>query len=119
MKKSEIFNIIIDKVCEVCEVRRESMMSSSKVQAIVDARILGVQYLRRTGMSFEEIALYVLREAAGDADLCPPINEVRRKAKGMRRLFGSYTFRCYESKMFQMLSRTILNDLKDLYEDVN
>ena len=94
-------------------------MSASKVQAIVDARILGVQYLRRTGMSFEEIALYVLRESAGDAELCPPIAEVRCKAKGIRRLFGSYTFRCYESKMFQMLSRTILNDLKDLYEDVN
>ena len=119
MKKSEIFNIIIDKVCEVCEVRRESMMSSSKVQAIVDARILGVQYLRRTGMSFEEIALYVMRESSGNMELCPPMEEVRRKAKGMRRLFGSYTFRCYESKMFQMLSKTILSDLKDLYEDVN
>ena len=117
MKKSELFDRIIDKVCEVCEVRRATMMSQSKIQAIVDARILGVQYLRRTGMSFEEIALYVMRESAGDSELCPPISEVRKKAKGMRRLFGSYTFRCYESKMFQMLSRAILTDLKDLYEN--
>ena len=65
MKKSELFDRIIDKVCEVCEVRRATMMSQSKIQAIVDARILGVQYLRRAGMSFEEIALYVMRESAG------------------------------------------------------
>ena len=44
MKKSELFDRIIDKVCEVCEVRRSTMMSQSKIQAIVDARILGVQY---------------------------------------------------------------------------
>ena len=76
MKKSELFDRIIDKVCEVCEVRRATMMSQSKIQAIVDARILGVQYLRRTGMSFEEIALYVMRESAGDSELCPPMSEV-------------------------------------------
>lgn len=56
MKKSELYNIILNEVCEVCEVRRTTVVSSSKMQAVVDARILAVQYLRRAGMSFEEIA---------------------------------------------------------------
>lgn len=116
MKKSELYNIILDEVCEVCEVRRTTVVSSSKMQAVVDARILAVQYLRRAGMSFEEIALYVMREASGDAAYCPAVKDLRSKAKGIRKLFGSYTFRCYDSMMFQMLSRTIQADLKSIYE---
>lgn len=26
MKKSEIFNLLMDKICDVCEVRKESIM---------------------------------------------------------------------------------------------
>lgn len=31
MKKSEIFNLLIDKICEVCEVRKESYQFFKKM----------------------------------------------------------------------------------------
>lgn len=34
MKKSELYNTILDKVCEVCEVRRTTLVSASKMQAV-------------------------------------------------------------------------------------
>ena len=40
MKKSDIFNMVLDKVVEVCEVRKESILNRLKVNSVVDARIL-------------------------------------------------------------------------------
>ncbi len=61
MKKSEIFNILLDKVAEICEVKRDSIINGIKLQAVVDARMLLVQYLRRIGLSSDDIALVVMK----------------------------------------------------------
>lgn len=80
MKKSEMYNLVVDKVCEICEVRRDTVINGRKMQAVVDARILIVQYLKRIGLSSDDIALMVLRELAGDPSLCPPLSELKKKA---------------------------------------
>ena len=112
--KSEIYNTIMDKVCEICEIRRSSVTGGSRIQAVVDARILCVQYLRRAGMSFEEIALYMARDNSGDSLLCPPISELRKKSKGYRKMFCNYTLRCLDSKIFRILSTNINSELSDI-----
>lgn len=71
MKKSEIFDRLLDKVCEVCEVRLGNIINGSKLQAVVDARMLAVQYLRRIGLTNDDIALIVMRKAKGDMTWCP------------------------------------------------
>lgn len=38
MKKSEMYNLVMDKVCEICEVRRYTVINGRKMQAVVDAR---------------------------------------------------------------------------------
>lgn len=52
MKKSEVYSDVVDIVCDICEIRRSTLISGSRMQAVVDARILCVQYLRRVGMNF-------------------------------------------------------------------
>ena len=42
MKKSEIYSEIIDKVCDICEVRRESMINGVRFESVVDARVLAM-----------------------------------------------------------------------------
>lgn len=55
MKKSELFTAILDEVAEVCELRKEAILAGSKLQSVVDARILAVQYMRRHGLSSDDI----------------------------------------------------------------
>ena len=81
MKKSEIFDILVNKVCDVCEVRIDTLIKGSKLQSVVDARVLSVQYLRRIGLTNDDIALIVMRKIKGDMTWCPPIQEVKAKAK--------------------------------------
>lgn len=57
MRKSEIYDDVVNDVCEICEVSRDSLLSESRLQPLVDARILVVQYLRRLGFGFDEILL--------------------------------------------------------------
>lgn len=45
MKKSEMFDILMNKVCETCEVHSDLLINGSKLQAIVDARLLLVHYV--------------------------------------------------------------------------
>lgn len=117
MKKSEIFNTLIDKVCEVCEVRRDFVVEGRKLQAVVDARILAVQYLRRIGLSSDDIALIVLRESARDLSLCPPLGELKKKAKHIDKLFNAYSARCLNSYAFCLMSREICEFCRDRYEE--
>ena len=37
MKKSEMYNLVMDKVCEICGVRRDTIIDGRKMQAVVDA----------------------------------------------------------------------------------
>lgn len=117
MKKSEIFDTLLDKVCEVCEVRKDCVINGSKLQAVVDARILAVQYLRRIGLSSDDIALVVMREAAADMLLCPPLGELKKKAKSIDKLFNTYSSRCLSSYAFCLMSKEISEFCRSKYEE--
>lgn len=117
MKKSEMFNQLIDKVCDVCEVRRDLVIDGRKMQAVVDARILAVQYLKRIGLSSDDIALIVLREIAKDPTLCPPMDELKRKAKGVDNMFNSYSARCLESYSFCLMSSDVKEWCRERYKE--
>lgn len=97
MRRSEIYDDLMDHVCEICEVRRELVVGDRKLQAVFDARLLAVQYLRRLGMSNDDIALLVLREQAGDPTYMPLITDIRKKARSVARMFSSYSERCRHS----------------------
>lgn len=103
MKKSEMFDIILDEVSEVCEVSKESIIKGVKIQAVVDARMLCVQYLKRIGLSSDDIALITLRRQGKD----PTLEEIRSKAKSVDKQFDTYSQRCVESYSFCLMSRDI------------
>lgn len=100
MKKSEMFDILVNKVCDVCEVRLDALINGSKLQSVVDARVLAVQYLRRIGLTNDDISLIIMRRKQGDLTLCPPIQEVKKKSKGIQKMFDSYSQRCLDSYAF-------------------
>lgn len=97
MKKSEYFNIILDAVCEECEINRASVIKGTRIQPIVDARVLAIQAMRRVGMTNKDIALCVHRERTGDKDAILDAAELDSKARGIQKSFVSYTERCSES----------------------
>lgn len=118
MRRSEIYNELVDKVCEICEVRRALVIGERKLQAVVDARMLVVQYLRRIGLSNDDIALLMMREQAGDVKFFPPIDEVRKKARTVARIFNSYSERCMQSYAFCLASREVQLYCRQRYKDI-
>lgn len=94
MKKSEIYSEIIDKVCDICEVRRESMINGVRFESVVDARVLAIQAMRRVGLTNEDIALYFHREKQGDNLAVLSRTELKSKARGIQKSYVSYTQRC-------------------------
>lgn len=115
MKKSELFDAILAKVCEVCEVDPDAVISGNKAQYIVDARCLAVQYCRRAGLSNDEIALIILRKTMGTE---PDAAAIKKKAKAMDNLFKSYTERCLQSKVFCLLSKHINEWCVETYREL-
>lgn len=105
MKKSEIFEELLDKVAEVCEVKKESIINGAKLQAVVDARVLTVQYLRRIGLSYDDIAVIVIRKNTGEE--FPPLTDIKKKSKSVEKMFDSYSRRCLESYAFCLMSSEI------------
>ena len=118
MKKSEIFDRLLAKVCDVCEVRLDTIINGFKLQAVVDARVLSVQYLRRIGLTNDDIALIVMRKIKGDMTWCPPIQEVKKKSKGIQKMFDSYSRRCLESYAFCIMSSEIKDFCREQYKDM-
>lgn len=118
MRKSEIFHTLLDEVSKVCEVRKDCIIQGSKLQAVVDARTLAVQYLRRIGLSSDDIALLVLREKAGDPELCPSLPDLKKKANGINKTFNSYSSRCLESYAFCLMSQDIKDFCRRKYEEL-
>ncbi|MCQ2147321.1 MAG: hypothetical protein MJZ16_07380 [Bacteroidales bacterium] len=117
MKKSEMFSIVLGKVAEVCEVREESIINGSKMQAVVDARILAVQYLRRIGLTNDDIALIIYRISSGDMNACPTMSDLKKKARNIDRLFCSYSQRCLESYAFCLMSKEIKEFCHEKYSE--
>lgn len=119
MKPSEIFNILADKVSEVCEVRKEEIINGSKVQSVVNARVLLVQYLRRVGLSNDDIARIVLTILNKDKDgYYPSDDDVKRKAKGVDKMFSCYSQHCLESYAFCLMSKEIKEFCHETYKDL-
>lgn len=108
----------MDHVCQICEVRRELVVGDRKLQAVFDARLLAVQYLRRLGMSNDDIALLVLREQAGDPAYMPLITDIRKKARSVARMFNSYSERCLQSHVFCLASREVQDYCRAHYKDI-
>lgn len=104
MKKSEMFKIILERVCELCEVEQEGVLGGCKQQSYVDARMLCVQYLRRLGLTSDEIAIIVIRMLNGDMGHKPTAEEVRGKSRGVEKMFNGYSTRCLQSRAFVLMS---------------
>lgn len=113
MKKSEMFNTILRQVCELCEVDAEGVVNGCKQQSYVDARMLCVQYLRRLGLTSDEIAIIVIRILKGDMSYKPNQEEVRSKSRGVEKMFNSYSTRCLQSRAFVLMS----TDLKKFCDE--
>lgn len=113
-----MFHILVDKVCEICEVRKDKLIGGSRLQAVVDARILAVQYLRRIGLSSDEIALITLRANADDMEYYPPLHDIKKKAKAIDKMFGSYSSRCLQSYAFCLMSAEIKQFCRDRYQEL-
>lgn len=118
MKKSEMFNILVSKVCEICEVSRTHLIGGSRLQSVVDARLLAVQYLRRIGLSSDEIALIAMRENADNPDYCPPLEEIKKKAKAVNKIFNSYSERCLQSYSFCLMSMDVKEFCRESYKNL-
>lgn len=117
MKKSEMFDLLAEKVCEVCQVKLDNILNGCKLQSVVDARMLLVQYARRAGLSSDDIALIVLRKLQKDDTYCPSLEVIKNKAKGIDRMFNLYATRCLQSCMFGLMSVEIRNYFRDTYVD--
>lgn len=114
MKRSEIFDTVIGKVAEVCEVNVDDIISGSKIQSVVDARVITVQYLRRAGLSNDDIAEIVLKKLG----ITPTVDAVKRKAKGVDKMFCSYSNRCLQSFAFCLMSKDIKAFCRETYKDM-
>lgn len=99
-----MFNTILAQVCELCEVDEETLMSGCKQQSYVDARMLCVQYVRRLGMTSDEIATIVIRKLKGDMTYKPTPEEIRSKSRGIEKMFNTYPTRCLQSRAFVLMS---------------
>lgn len=117
MRKTEMFEILLAKVCELCDVRSSDVLNYCKIQSVVDARLLLVQYLRRIGLSNDDIALIFIRAAKGK-DYYPGIDEWKRKAKGIDKMFNSYSSRCLQSYAFCIISKDIKEFCHNQYRDM-
>ena len=115
MKKSDIFDMVLDKVVEVCEVRRESILKRLKVNSVVDARILLVYILRRLGLTNDDIALLIIRATL---DHVPEYEEIKGKAKNVNKLFMMYSDR-YQSFAFKQMARELCEYAKRIESDAN
>lgn len=118
MKKSEIFATLVDKVCEVCEVDRAGVIKGARSQSFVVARVLAVQYLRRIGLSCDDIALLIIREAKGDPNYVPPTHKLKIKSRSVDKIFNSYSSRCLESYAFCLMSREIKEYCHEQYKEL-
>lgn len=113
MKKSELFDTLMNKVCEVCEVCSADIINGRRTQDVVDARMLLVQYLRKGGLSNDDIAAIFIRKVTGNR--LPPLDAVKRKAKNIDRLYNEYYYRKNESRIFSMMSDEINEFCREFY----
>lgn len=102
-----MFNTILVQVCDLCEVDAEGVLNGCKQQSYVDARMLCVQYLRRLGMTSDEIATIVIRMLRNDMNYRPAPDEVRGKSRGVEKMFNSYSNRCLQSRAFVLMSTAL------------
>lgn len=107
MKKSEMHDVVLNKVCELCEVDPNDVVNFCKMQSCVDARLLCVQYLRRLGLTNDEIAIINLRKVKGDMSYKPSQDEVKSKARSIEKMFSSYSTRCLQARHFVLMSTDI------------
>lgn len=55
MKKSEIFQIVLDIVSDCTEISKEKILSNSRIAEVVDARCIAVYWLRQSRMTSRNI----------------------------------------------------------------
>lgn len=112
-----MFDMLVDKVCEVCDVDLDLVINGSRRHDVVEARILAVQYLRRIGLTFDDISLIVLRKVSGDKNFQPSMKDVKLKAKAVQKMFNSYSQYCLDSYSFCLMSRDIQEFCHSKYKE--
>lgn len=117
MVKTEMFNAVLTKCCEECDALPEEVLTCCRRPNVVDARVLTVQYTKRLGLTNKDIAAIVLKKLNGDDNYRPPLGEIDNKARGVEKMFASYTVRCFNSKAFRMSSVKIKNFCNENYHD--
>lgn len=119
MRKSEIYDTLLQKVSEVCEVNKSMIINGSRLKSVVDARVLAVQYLVRIGLSYDDIALITLRRIAGNPGYFPSLSEIKKKARSVQTMFCAYSSHCMQSYAFCLMSKEIkefcISEYKTLY----
>lgn len=115
MRPSEIYSSIVEIVCEEREITVEELHSKYHPHHYVEARVLAVQYLRRVGLSRDDIAKEILKHK-GITN--PSQDEIKQKAKNVDKLFCSYSTYCLNSDAFCGYSQTIKERCTEKYPEL-
>lgn len=118
MKPTECFDILADKVSEICEVRKEDIINCCKSQNAINGRVLLVQYLRRLGFSNQDIARIVLIKSKKFLNITPSEKDIKKKAKCVNSIFSSYSQYCLDSKLFVSMSRDVHSFCQNLEKEM-
>ena len=116
MTKKDIFDRIIDVVCECSCVDRARLISGDKERDVVDARVLAVQYLWRAGFSYDEIAVFVEDERHPEIKHISADESVKKRAKNFDKIRRAYNDRCYQSISFCIISKHVSESLRREYD---
>lgn len=112
MKKSEIFNLILDITSDVCEVKRTSILCSDcRLQPVVDARCIALHFLHKVGLSDDDIAFLSLRESTGIE--WPDWKDISNKGRSYESLRKTY-----DDKMSSFAFREMVKSMKGKYKEI-
>lgn len=115
MTNLEIFNLVIDKACEITNVRRDVLISGKKQHHVVETRVLASEYLWRIGFSSDEIAFFVLTERNG---VYPDIDRVKSTAKGIDKGICTYDDRRKDSYKFGLSAAQLSEFCRQKYGEM-
>lgn len=122
MKKSEIFERVVDIVADECEVNRDLVIHDRRIHAVVEARCMCVYILKKAGLTSDDIALIVLRlkkDGKINPGYCPPMEEIKAKAKAIDDMNMSFYDRYDSSRYFRLAYADVKKAVLKAYSEVS
>lgn len=121
MKKSDIFDRVVDIVADECEVARRLIINDRRIHAVVEARCMCVYILKQVGFTSKDVALIVIRlqdKGMIDPGYCPSAERLSSKARTIDELYSSFFERYARSYSFRLMYADIKKAILSEYKDV-